>query len=212
MRYYLCKFFAALNFYRGKWPYALSLGFGFLLGIIPSGNIPLLWLFLVLACTIPMNHLSMLAIQFLVHFFKTMLLPMQLTIGTWLLENPLLYNTFRLLDNIPIIPWFNLARADTLGALCLGMVVGPLLALFYSILFPLLRFGKYLLLQIRWQDLCHKITNMNETHFPQVVRIFQSPKIRKWGEEYAQGIDTLRLAETVQKQTKQREQQQPDFY
>ncbi len=70
MQYYLCKFFAALNFYRSKWSYALSLGFGFMLGIIPSGNIPLLWLFLVLACTIPMNHLTMFSIQLLVHFLK----------------------------------------------------------------------------------------------------------------------------------------------
>ncbi len=182
--YYPCKFCAAITFYRGTRAITLALGFGFLLGVLPPHSGLLLWLLLLLACFIPMNHLCAITMALCTRFLAGLLLPLQVGVGSWLLQSALLFPFFRLFDNLPLLPWFYLTRADVLGALILGLTAGALLSLAGQLMPEALArlVGKW------WRQM--------EARLPQLFQLLRSKKLQDLKSEYTQAKEVLHLAES----------------
>ena len=146
-----------------------------------------------------MNHLTMLLVALFCSVVKPVILPLQVEIGSWLLENMLFYNLFRLFDNLPLLPWLHLNRADILGALCLGLSLGSLLvALSFIVFSPIIRHGKQLILKVHWQKMMQTISRHLAGHLPRLPSLLQSKKFQELRHEYLQARKALLLAETAE--------------
>ena len=146
-------------------------------------------------------------------FLRKLLLPCQIDLGNLILENPVFYDFFRLSENLPLLPWLGLARAEMIGAIILALGIGFILV----ILGTTLLYRIALLIKPLFAWLRHRINTIKdsilEAYFPNIKKLLlPTTGTQKWYGTYCQAKDDLQLAETSYKQFKQRQREQPDFY
>ncbi|TWU65375.1 MULTISPECIES: TIGR03546 family protein [Crateriforma] len=101
---------------------AWAVAFGFLLGVIPHGNL-LAIAVLVLVLSLRLNHAMAALTAILTAIFAPRLDPVSDTIGQFLLNQPRFHDAAVNAWAMPLVPWTDLNNTVVLGSLLIGLVL-----------------------------------------------------------------------------------------
>jgi len=119
---FIAKLIVALNSNSRPSELASGIAFGFLLALIPGGN--LLWIgIFVIAFFLKHNIAAMLLSLGLFRLFISVFDPLLDNIGGFILSIPQLYNFFTNLNNIPLFPYSNFNNSIVMGGFVLGIIL-----------------------------------------------------------------------------------------
>lgn len=117
----MVRIFTALNSNRNPSELARALSFGFLLAILPAGN--LLWLGIFLSVFfLKVNRVAVLFLMVLLRPLQMLTDPIFEPLGYWLLNLPLLRSFWIFLYNVPFVPFTDFNRSLVTGSLAGGLL------------------------------------------------------------------------------------------
>ena len=119
---FIAKLIVVLNSNSRPSELASGIAFGFLLALIPGGN--LLWIAVfVIAFFLKHNIAAMLLSMGLFRLFISVFDPLLDRIGGIILGSPQLYDLFTSLYNIPLLPYSNFNNSIVMGGFVLGIIL-----------------------------------------------------------------------------------------
>jgi uncharacterized protein (TIGR03546 family) len=129
----IVKLFVALNSNISKTQIAAGFAWGLLLGLIPSGNLIWITLFIV-SFFIKNNHAAQLVVIAFIKIIFPAIAPMTDALGWFILNFPGFVPFFTKLYNMPVAPFTKFNNTLVAGGLCSGIILWfPLFFLVYAL-------------------------------------------------------------------------------
>jgi uncharacterized protein (TIGR03546 family) len=146
----VAKLFAPLNGNQKRSQVAAGFSWGLLLGLIPTGNVFWIVLFVV-SFFFRNNHLSKILFMLVIKLFFGVLNPLVDMVGWAILHIEALQPFFTTLYNMPLVPLTKFNNTLVAGGLCMGVIlwlpffflVWLLIPLYHNVVVPKIRASKF---------------------------------------------------------------------
>lgn len=109
-----------LSKHNKNWHMALAIAVGVVAGLVPKTNLLAVAIF-ALVLVLPIHTLLAIGVSVVVSALADQLDPWSHRLGMWLLEHSKVEAFWRLMDSIPMVPWFSLYNSVVLGSLIIGL-------------------------------------------------------------------------------------------